>query len=347
MTDTNAIATVSQPKSRAWVIGDQLQAKRKDIAAALPPDISPDAVIRAFMTSAQINPDLQACSFTSLWLAIMRACRDGLLPDGREGAIVPYKTSAQWIPMVQGLLKRFRQSGECRWITADVVRQGEEFERYISQDGERFKHVPGDDDKAPVVKVYAAALTRSGGFHCAVLSMNEINKIRNMSRATREDSPWRQWPEEMMKKSALRRLSKMLPSGHGIIADDDLPGAVDAPRLAPEPAAERERPRSAAAALDQFANTPRSPQSVELDGGDAQQLAPMPTVDESDVAAVVPDPIEVAYAAGKRAKLTGINRRAMPGEYRSPDHQREAMAWVAGFDEKPCPTWSDGDDQTD
>ena len=39
-------------------------------------------------------------------------------------AIVPFKSNAQWIPMYQGLLKKFRQSGECKWITANVVRRG-------------------------------------------------------------------------------------------------------------------------------------------------------------------------------------------------------------------------------
>ena len=141
------------------MLREKLQERRPELQAALT-DIDPDHFIRALITAAQINPELQACSFQSLWLACMRACRDNLLPDGREGAIAPFKSNAQWIPMYQGLLKKFRASGQCKWITSNVVRQGEEFSHWIDQDGEHFRHVPGvSDGVAPVELVYAAALT--------------------------------------------------------------------------------------------------------------------------------------------------------------------------------------------
>jgi RecT family len=80
--------------------------------------------------------------------------------------------------------------------------------------------------------------------------MNEINKIRSMSRARSDDAPWKQWPAEMMKKTAIRRLSKLLPSGRDLIPDEDEePSAVEPAA----PVAEIKRPSSAAAALEQFA----------------------------------------------------------------------------------------------
>src|SRR5580765_140358 len=206
------IVTTDNRKPPIVVLRERLEARSNELKNALT-DVSPEQFIRALITSAQVNPDLQACSFQSIWLACMRACRDNLLPDGREGAIVPYKSTAQWIPMYQGLLKRFRQSGECKWIGADVVREGEVFEHWIDQGGEHFKHVPDGDEKAAIVKVYAAALTKDGAFYVAVMSISEINKIKAMSKASRDDSPWKVWPGEMMKKTALRRLSKLLPAG--------------------------------------------------------------------------------------------------------------------------------------
>jgi recombination protein RecT len=38
----------------------------------------------------------------------------------------------------------------------------------------------------------------------------EIEKVRKVSRATSEDSPWQTWPEEMLKKTPIRRLCKRL-----------------------------------------------------------------------------------------------------------------------------------------
>ena len=44
------------------------------------------------------------------------------------------------------------------------------------------------------------------------------------------------------------------------------------------------------------------------------------------------DPITVAHQRGVLAKQQGHTRRAVPGEYRTPDRQREAEAWAAGWD---------------
>jgi len=157
--------------------------------------------------------------------------------------------------MYQGLLKRFRRSGQFRWMKADVVREGEEFYHYVDEHGEHIRHTPGDNFDAPILKIYAMATTKDGGVFVNVMSIAEANKIKAMSKATREDSPWKVWPEEMLKKTALRRLSKVLPS-EGDFPDDD-GDSYDAPNLAPTtPAlsiAAEPRARGAAAALDQFA----------------------------------------------------------------------------------------------
>jgi len=326
MTDTN-----EQRKLPIVVLRERLEAREGELKNSLT-DVDPRHFIRAVVTAAQINPDLQACSFQSLWLACMRACRDNLLPDGREGAIVPYKSNAQWIPMYQGLLKKFRQSGQCKWLTADVVREGETFEHWVDQNGEHFKHVPGDDGGKPITKVYAAALTRDGAFYVAVMSMADIQKIKNMSRASREDSPWKAWPEEMMKKTVLRRLSKLLPAGRDFFEDED-----EQPQpQGPQPLIQIvERPPGAAGALDTFAGTAKEPDQPE--GGEVAQSAT-----DAGLETDIQDPISIAYERGKIAKQTGAQRRAMPGEYRDEANVAEATAWFAGYDGKEQPKTGEG-----
>jgi len=331
MTDTS-VATVH--KAPIVVMRERLVERKGELKAALT-DIDPDHFIRALVTSAQVNPELQACSFQSLWLACMRACRDGLLPDGREGAIVPYKSNAQWIPMYQGLLKRFRQSGQCRWIGADIVRQGEVFEHYVDEMGEHFKHVPGGNETASIEKVYAAALTKDGAFYVAVMGMSDINKVRAVSKASREDAPWKMWTEEMMKKTALRRLSKLLPSGRDLFdeEEDDF-SALQAPTLA----AISETPRApgAASALDQFAGAPPSePPRTEgasaVGGGEQSATADPSQPGES----LISDPLSIAYERGAIAKETGASRQEFPSEYRDKNAKFELEAWRAGYDDKP------------
>jgi recombination protein RecT len=331
MSDTSVATRQQHP---IVVLRERLEARASEIKAALP-GIPPDRFIRAVITAAHINPDILACEFQSLWLACMRACRDGLLPDGVEGAIVPYKSKATWIPMYRGMLRKFQESGQFRWVAADVVRVGEQFEYWITENGPHFKHKP--EGGGAVVRAYAIATTQAGGVFVAVMSMHDLDKVRAMSRASRDDAPWKTWPEEMMKKSALRRLSKMLPSAP--LLDDDEP-ELEAPAAAP--VASIARAPGAAAALEQFASSSSTNESaestVEDEGGGAQDdstavVDPAAAVDDNDQHIAIVS----AYKAGAAAKGAGHQRKALPGLLRDPSRSKEALAWTAGWEGEPMP----------
>jgi len=345
--------TTTANKPPILVLRERLEARKEELRNALPDDIRPEQFIRALITSAQLNPDLLACSWQSMWLACMRACRDGLVPDGTDGAIVPYKDKATWIPMYQGLLRRFRRSGQFKEVAADIVRQGEEFHYYRDQSGTQFRHVPGDSFSAPIAKIYATATTKDGGFFIAVLTIDEANKIRNMSRTTREDSPWKVWPEEMYKKTALRRLSKYLPSARDLMGDDEdeLPefsiSTTAAPATSFDPGSQRSS--GAASALQQFAGTTGAAAETAAPAGDGERgpaysnaeadLSVAESAPEVGPAAI--DPIQEAHRRGQEAKAANHRRTAVPGEYRNADRMRENDAWVAGYDGKPIPGGSE------
>ncbi|MBX4421155.1 recombinase RecT, partial [Mycobacterium tuberculosis] len=76
---------------------------------------------RVAMTAIQNNPDLQNADRRSLFGAIVRLAQDGLLPDGREAAIVLFGKQAQAMPMIAGVLKKIRQSGDVAKVSAHVV----------------------------------------------------------------------------------------------------------------------------------------------------------------------------------------------------------------------------------
>jgi recombination protein RecT len=337
MTDS-AVATVDN-RPPMVVLRDRFDARKDELRKMLPPDIPADTFIRAVMTSATLNPEIVACSWQSLWNACVRACRDGLIPDGQDAAIVPYKTNAQYIPMTQGMLRRFRRSGQFKWITANLVREGEEFIHYIDENGEHFRHVPGGNFSAPIIKIYSLATTKDGGVFVAVLPIAEANKIRNMSRATREDSPWKQWPEEMYKKTALRRLAKYLPQARDLLPDEELP-EVDAPAAAPE------LPTGSTASAPAFPVTPSAGREGggQATGEDAtaaaieNQSADAATREPAAAESSAEDPVAVAYERGKADKARGFQRKAVPGEYR--DKTRLALAWQAGFDGGEIPTFN-------
>ena len=314
MTETN----ITPIKPPIVVLYEKLENRKGELKKALT-DIDPDHFIRALINAAHDQSGLAGMQFQFTLECLHGDCQDNLLPNGVEGAIVPYKDKATWIPMYRGLLKRFRQSGECKWITANVVRQGEVFEHWIDQTGEHFKHVPDiSDGVAPVELVYTAALTKDGAFYVAVMTLAEINKIKAESRASRENSPWRKWGDEMMKKTALRRLSKLLPAGRDFFEDDESPEP-----LAPPPLPITERNPGAAAALISLLAERQALPAMGSRAAAQSRLPPNST-----------NPLSIAYERGRIARETGAQRRAVPGEYREDNAAAELEAWLAGYDGK-------------
>jgi recombination protein RecT len=221
MSDTSVTKLDRQPP--VVVFRARITQRQSELEAALEgTGISFNQFRRAAVTSAQQTPELlERVSFDSLWLALLKACRDGLLPDGVNGAVVPFKGSATWIPMYRGLITRFQRSGHFKWIGADFHRRDDKAWRvWTDETGAHFLHDKGPG-QGEIVSTYAAATTLEGGFFIATVSPQDMARIRTESRASREDSPWNKWPEQMMLKTAIRRLTKMLPVPDSVNIDDD------------------------------------------------------------------------------------------------------------------------------
>lgn len=222
MSESKQLQPVDEVRGALTKMGDQFK-------AALPPHISKEKFLRVAMTALQNAPSLIECDRHSLYGAFIRAAQDGLLPDGREGAIVPFKGRAQWIPMVGGILKKIRNSGELADLTVHLVREGEPFRYWVDETGKHLHHEPQvmGGDRGKPIGVYATLKTKDGGLYMDFMSAEEVEKVRQISKTKdRPDSPWSQWPDEMWKKSVLRRLSKVAPMSTDIVdmvqRDDDM-----------------------------------------------------------------------------------------------------------------------------
>lgn len=203
------------PAPQANTLRAELDRMAPQFRMALPAHIKPDQFIRTVLTAVNQTPALTSADRRSLFAACMKAAQDGLLPDGREGAIVTFGNQASWMPMVFGLMKKLRQSGEIASITARIVYENElgqgRFTFIIDEGAERLKHEPmlsGDRGKAALV--YATARFKDGTVQNEVLTVADVEKVRQASKS-KNGGPWTQWWEEMARKTAIRRLSKYLP----------------------------------------------------------------------------------------------------------------------------------------
>lgn len=223
---TTAITPIEQFRST-------LARMQPEFTAALPPQIPADRFIRTVMTAVQMNPKYLNADRRSLLGSCMKAAQDGLLLDGREAALVPFGDALQYMPMIGGILKKIRNSGELSTISANVVYQRDSFD-YALGDDERITHKPHlGEDRGRAVAVYAIAKTKDGAIYREVMSVAEVEKVRRSSKAANGPA-WVNWWDEMARKTAIKRLAKRLPSSADldqvIASDNEAVGlATDAP----------------------------------------------------------------------------------------------------------------------
>lgn len=297
----NAVTQVQQPRRELApieVLKNTVQRKADDFKMVLPSHITVDKFQRTIATAALSNRQLLECDRQSLLIAAMRLAQDGLLPDGREAALVPFKVwnkdtrqttwQVQAMPMVYGLRKKILQSGEVLSLQVGVVYEDELGRGFLYEIGIEppVRHRPDlmakaedrTDDK--IVAAYSIARIKNGDaeplWSVEVMARHEIDKVRQASqtgavgKTTRDGKaiapkgPWVDWFAEMAKKTVLRRHSKMLPMSGDLLDTFERDDA------------EEQRAQGAAKLLETEEQKPLTlPGSDELDGagaGDDEQV---------------------------------------------------------------------------
>lgn len=259
----NEVATRQQPPAPIVEFKRNLTGLIEGKELALPSNVSAEAFKNAAVVAAQDNPQILQCDMQSVFKSIRTLAAAGLVPDGREAALVPFNTKengkyvkkCQAMPMVFGLVKMARRSGDVRDIRAHLVYQKEidtgAF-TYIVGDEERLEHQPIlFGERGDPVAVYAIARLKDGTLVREFMSADEVDKIRRTGASQRvkqgdryvvSDAPvgiWKDHSGEMWKKTVIRRLCKRLDLSaedmRRIIADEDqLPIKDITPRDEPE-----------------------------------------------------------------------------------------------------------------
>lgn len=257
----------------ATIAAPEFQSK---IAAALPANVSVDRFTRCLLTAWQINPDILSCERTSLYMSVLTAAQQGLMPDGREGVIVKFSVKvgekwidkAQFMPMVAGVIKRFADAGVS--VYAGSVYSADQFRAWNDDTGQHVLHTPVHfGERGEWLGCYAVA-TVNGSTYVEIAGIPEIQKIRSKSKGAFDRNgdlkgPWLDWPERMGQKSLLHRLGRRVPLPVNSDAAERLARTVNADREEFEdiPQAEPERtvtpvsePRTRPAVFDRLAPEP-------------------------------------------------------------------------------------------
>ena len=182
-----------------------------------------EAYCRVVLNAMVQTPQIAECDVASLQQALLAAMNAGLVPDGKEAVIVPYKNKASLIPCIKGMIKLVQQAKPGTVLRVMAVFAGDEWD-YAEGMHPRLKHVPNptaSQAAEDVIYVYATArLPGAVDPMYDVMSRGEIDRYRAYSRSPAWDSNF----VEQAKNPVLRRLLKRLPMS-GLTLD--VPAALE------------------------------------------------------------------------------------------------------------------------
>lgn len=198
------------------------------LSVSLPSNVTPEQFNNVALMALSTNPDIQSCTTESIMQSLIKCAQDGLMPDGREAALVKYNTKdkatgawvnkAQYMPMVYGLIKRMRNSGDVTGVNAYIVYENDKFEFKIVNGIEQLIHEPvliGDRGKPALA--YCVVRLRDNDPHIEIMIADEIEKTRSKSKS-KDSGPWVDWWDEMAKKTVIHRAAKRVPSTSDIMS---------------------------------------------------------------------------------------------------------------------------------
>jgi recombinational DNA repair protein RecT len=142
--------------------------------------------------------------------AVMDAAVDRLLPDGRDGWIIPRGTTCSWHPSWRGLVKLARRATTVRELSAEAVYAADTFRIKLGSQ-RQIEHEPfiGPAEKrGEIIGVYAGArLAPTWDYEFRWIDEDRLCTVASMSGDSRTNDPspvWIRHPVQMRLKHAIR-----------------------------------------------------------------------------------------------------------------------------------------------
>jgi len=168
---------------------------------------------------------------------VIQTAQLGLQP-GNIGHVhlVPFENKGvkevQLIIGYRGFVELVNRSGKATILTAEVVYDNDFFE-YEQGLNPVLRHKPAEGERGEKRGVYCIAKNLLANEKVYIyLARSDVEKIKAASKAASSDySPWNKWAEEMWKKSAVKRITKLLPLSaeeqEAISADETIKTRID------------------------------------------------------------------------------------------------------------------------
>jgi recombination protein RecT len=176
--------------------------------------------------------DIHDGNLQSLIETFLKLARDGLLPDDVEAVLMCYGGMFSYLPTYRGILKKLYETN-LKHLACRVVYEKDHF-RFRQGDSESIEHEPfmpmkSRDERGQVIAVYCIATNKDGAVFREIVYKYELDQIS--TGKGRMQHIWKQWYDEMAKKTVIKRLAKRYPSQDSSLqavlkADDEAQGFV-------------------------------------------------------------------------------------------------------------------------
>lgn len=156
-------------------------------------------------STAQNNPDSLQNAITNI-----AAIGISLNPAVKEAYLVPRGKAVCLDISYIGLIKLATDTGAIQWVQAEIVKEKDQFE-YQGVGKAPIHKMNPFSERGAVVGVYCVAKLASGENLCTIMSRGECDQIRDRSSQAAKSGPWVAFYEEMLKKTVIKRASKLWP----------------------------------------------------------------------------------------------------------------------------------------
>jgi recombination protein RecT len=184
----------------------------KYLSAIAAKGLDPTRVAKIVLNAVSQTPALAKCTVDSVFRSAVQAAELGLEAGSslQRAYLVPYGDRCQLIVGYKGLCELAYRSGQVISIEARPVFEGDLWEYQITDEGARFRHVPGSETSpTKMTHAYCVIKLKGGGKVVDVMTKSEVEAIRNRSKVT--SGPWATDYAEMAKKTVVRRALKLCP----------------------------------------------------------------------------------------------------------------------------------------
>ncbi len=191
-----------------------LDARLGQLAKWVSQGVRPEALVRFVLMDMSNNEKLRACTQQSIYLGLLACAVTGLEPGALKGEayLVPFKGHATFIPGWKGLVKQARRSREIIGITANVVREHDKFDLDLGTSN-TIIHKPALRERGDVIGAYAIANMDGGHRELEWMDREDLDAIQRVAESRGKSPAWKDWEDQMQRKSPIRRLCKRLPLG--------------------------------------------------------------------------------------------------------------------------------------